>query len=515
MEAFSNTPDAPEPKGHSNEPIAARLARLLAKAKGFPEVAGVYLMKDSGGKVLYVGKANCLPERVSSYFLGSTDLGLKKQPMLQLITDIEVIPCDGSWEALLMEARLVKDLKPYFNTRLLDDKTFPYLAITTRDEFPGVFVTRDPSAERFRHARLYGPFISGASLRHAVQLLQRVFQYRTCELDIDSTDPRNRSVRPCLLHSMAQCTAPCANRISPQRYREDINRFCRFLEGKRSVMLKELRAEMRKASDEKRFEEAAILRDQVQAIERLDERERRGDEAQYDWQPEVTISIQDPKLGCKSLQRTLGLSHEIQCVEAIDIAHLGGGETVGSLVCFVNGRPFKQRYRRFKIQTVGNDDYAAIREVVSRRYREEGKGSELYPDVILIDGGVGQLNAALDAFSEFETRPPFVVSLAKKEELIYVQRESEPIKLGRENLGLKMCQAIRDEAHRFAQHYHHLLVRKRLMPGDASTRKKVVDLPANTTQGKCKKLDKSKPQSSVTPARKSAKKTTPKRKPNS
>jgi excinuclease ABC subunit C len=271
---------------------------------------------------------------------------------------------------------------------------------------------------------------------------------------------------------MAQCTAPCANRISPQRYREDINRFCRFLEGKRSVMLKELRAEMRKASDEKRFEEAAILRDQVQAIERLDERERRGDEAQYDWQPEVTISIQDPKLGCKSLQRTLGLSQEIQCVEAIDIAHLGGGETVGSLVCFVNGRPVKQRYRRFKIQTVANDDYAAIREVVSRRYREEGKGSELYPDVILIDGGVGQLHSALDAFAEFETKPPFVVSLAKKEELIYVQRESEPIRLGRENLGLKMCQAIRDEAHRFAQHYHHLLVRKRLLP-DAQTGRKV------------------------------------------
>jgi excinuclease ABC subunit C len=521
VEAFQNTPNSPVPEGHSNESNAARLARLLAKAKAFPEVAGVYLMKDAGGKVLYVGKANCLPERASSYFLGSTDLGPKKQPMLELITDIEMIPCEGSWEALLMEARLVKDLKPHFNTRLLDDKTFPYLAITTRDEFPGVFVTRDPASERFRTARLYGPFISGASLRHAVQLLQRVFQYRTCDLDIDSTDPRNRSVRPCLLHSMAQCTAPCANRISPQRYREDINRFCRFLEGKRSVMLKELRAEMRKASDEKRFEEAAILRDQVQAIERLDERERRGDEAQYDWQPEVTISIQDPKLGCKSLQRTLGLSHEIQCVEAIDIAHLGGGETVGSLVCFVNGRPFKQRYRRFKIQTVANDDYAAIREVVSRRYREEGKGSELYPDVILIDGGVGQLNSALDAFAEFETKPPFVVSLAKKEELIYIQRESEPLKLGRENLGLKMCQAIRDEAHRFAQHYHHLLVRKRLIPDGTSSSKKVLKRPLKATQVVSKKtinsantsLPKSESASEKKSPNPSAKKTSRKPKP--
>ncbi|MCE9618782.1 MAG: UvrB/UvrC motif-containing protein [Planctomycetes bacterium] len=429
-------------------------------------------MKDAEGKVLYVGKANCLPDRISSYFIESADLGLKKQPMLEAVEDVEVIPCEGEWEALLMEARLVKDLKPRFNTLLLDDKTFPYLAVTTRDEFPGVYITRDPSAPRFRGAKLYGPFTSGGSLRHAVHFLQRVFQYRTCELDIRADDPRNRSFRPCLLHSMAQCTAPCANRVSRERYREDINRFCRFLEGKRSVMLRELRQEMLKASQENRYEEAAILRDQVQSIERLDERERRGDEPEYDWQPEVTISVQDPKTGCKSLQRALGLSQEIQCVEAIDIAHLGGGETVGSLVCFVNGRPFKERYRRFRIQTVANDDYAAIREVVSRRYREEGRGSELYPDVILIDGGAGQLGAALDAFGEFESKPPFVVSLAKKEELIYVQRESEPMKLGRDNPGLKLCQAIRDEAHRYAQHYHHLLVRKRLMPEGAAPRKK-------------------------------------------
>ncbi len=468
-----------DPPADSSEPVPARLKRLLAKARALPAVAGVYLMKDAEGRVLYVGKANCLPDRVASYFLNSSELGLKKQPMLELIDDIEVIPCEGSWEALLMEARLVKDLKPRFNTLLLDDKTFPYLAVTTRDEFPGVYITRDPAAPRFRGAKIYGPFTSGGSLRHAVHFLQRVFQYRTCELEIRSDDPRNRSFRPCLLHSMEQCTAPCANRISPQRYREDINRFCRFLEGKRSVMLKELRQEMLKASQESRYEEAAVLRDQITAIGRLDERERRGDEAEYDWQPEVTISAQDPAAGCRSLQRALGLSQEIRCVEAIDIAHLGGGETVGSLVCFVDGRPFKERYRRFRIRTAANDDYAAIREVVSRRYREEGRGSELYPEVILIDGGTGQLSAALDAFAEFEAQPPFVVSLAKKEELIFVQRESEPLKLGRENPGLKLCQAIRDEAHRFAQHYHHLLSRKRLLPQEPPPPRKTRRAPRN------------------------------------
>jgi excinuclease ABC subunit C len=165
----------------------------------------------------------------------------------------------------------------------------------------------------------------------------------------------------------------------------------------------------------------------------------------------------------ESLRRTLGITESIRCLEAIDIAHLQGGETVGSKVCFVDGRPFKNEYRRFKIKSVesGNDDYASIREVVSRRYREAGAGHELYPDVILIDGGLGQLHAAMEAFEQLDVRPPMVISLAKKEELIYTQAKSEPIRLGRENPGLRLCQAIRDEAHRFAQHYHHILRRKK------------------------------------------------------
>jgi excinuclease ABC subunit C len=173
--------------------------------------------------------------------------------------------------------------------------------------------------------------------------------------------------------------------------------------------------------------------------------------------------IIEPEKALASLQRTLGLEEPIRCMEAIDIAHLQGDETVGSKVCFIDGRPFRSEYRRFRIKSVQNDDYAAIREVVSRRYREAGTGQELYPEVILIDGGLGQLHAALEAFETLDVRPPMVISLAKKEELIYVQRESEPIRLGRENPGLRLCQAIRDEAHRFAQHYHHILRRKRTM----------------------------------------------------
>ncbi len=449
---------------------SSRIVRLSEKARGLPKVPGVYLMKDQAGVVLYVGKASVLPNRVSSYFQASADHGHRKNTMLPLIEDFDVLECEGEWEALLLESRLVKDIRPRFNERLVDDKTFPYLVVTVRDEFPGVFATRNPADDRFKGGKVFGPFTSAHALRQAVQLLQRVFKYRTCDLDIRSDDPRNRSFRPCLLHSIGQCTAPCANRVSPANYRADIDRFLRFLDSKRSQMLRELREEMEEEAAARRFERAAVVRDQIRAIERLDERERRRDaDGAFDWQPEVTSFVHDPSKGVRSLQKTLGVDEPIRCMEAIDIAHLAGGETVGSKVCFIDGRPFKDGYRRFKIRSVDNDDYMAIREVVSRRYREAGGGHELYPDVILIDGGLGQLHAALEAFEELDVKPPMVISLAKKEELIHVQERGEPIRLGRENLGLKLCQAIRDEAHRFAQHYHHVL-RSKTMFDDSGGR---------------------------------------------
>ncbi|MDZ4830756.1 MAG: UvrB/UvrC motif-containing protein [Phycisphaerae bacterium] len=452
--------------------VGSRLGGLLLKARGLPKVPGVYLMKEASGHVIYVGKASVLPNRVASYFLPSTDLGFKKQPLLDAVVDFDVIPCEGEWEALLLESRLIKDTKPRFNAKLTDDKTFPYLVVTLRDEFPGVYITREPTDERFRGAKIFGPFTSVASLRHAVQLMQRVFQYRTCELEIRSDDPKNRHFRPCLLHAIRQCTAPCANRVTPERYRADIERFLRFLNGKRSQMLRELRDEMATAAGELRFEAAATLRDQIRAIEKLDERERRTGSAQFDWQPEVTMFAGDPAAALRSLQRAIGLDSAVRCMEAIDIAHLDGNETVGSKVCFIDGRPFKDGYRRYKVKSVDNDDYMAIREVVSRRYRDAGAGQELYPDVILIDGGLGQLHAALEAFAQLEIKPPMVISLAKKEELIYVQEKSEPIRLSREHLGLRLCQAIRDEAHRFAQHYHHLLRTQRVIGEPGGKRKK-------------------------------------------
>jgi len=209
-----------------------------------------------------------------------------------------------------------------------------------------------------------------------------------------------------------------------------------------------------------------VLRDQVEAIQRLDERASTSDQ----WQPETEIGYIDPKKGCESLARALGIDKEIRCVEGFDIAHLQGNETVASKVCFIDGRPFKQEYRRYRIKSFqnlpggrANDDYASMREVISRRYRNAGEGNELYPDVIMIDGGLGQLHAALEAFEQLEIKPTMVVSLAKKEELIYQQGSKDPIRLGRNNPGLRLLQQVRDEAHRFAQHYHHILRRKKTL----------------------------------------------------
>ena len=431
--------------------------KLADFAKSLPDVPGVYLMRMKNESLLYIGKARSLQKRVGSYFLTSADLGPWKQGMLQEIDHIETIACETEWEALLLEARLIKAHRPKYNTLQLDGKTYPYLAVTMKDDFPGIFITRTPSDLEFNGAKLFGPFTSAGALHQSMHMLQAVFKFRTCPLTIREDNPENKFFRPCLLHAINRCTAPCANKISKEAYRADIDGFLRFLTSKRSVMVRELRLRMEKASKNKEYEEAAAIRDQIEALAKLDDRGSND----VEWQSEVTVFAQDPTAGMRKLQKALGASGEMRFVEAFDIAHLQGGETVAAKVSFVDGRPHKEGYRRYKIQTATNDDYMAIREVISRRFREAGNGQEMYPDLIVIDGGKGQLSAAMEAFAQFEKQPTLVISLAKKEELIYRVNNSEPIKLGRNNEGLKLVQAIRDEAHRFAQHYHHYLRNKK------------------------------------------------------
>ena len=228
---------------------SGRRAELSARARQLPDEPGVYLFKDGSGEVLYVGKASSLRHRVGSYFTNSTDLGPRKQPMLDRIDQIEVIEAQGDWEALLMEARLIKDIRPRYNILLKDDKSYPYLVVTTRDTFPGVYVTRTPQDSAFKGGRVFGPFSSSGSLREAVQVMQRIFRFRTCHLEIEEGAEANRHFRPCLLHAIEMCSAPCADRIDSKSYRTDVDRLVRFMGSQRRSVLKELREAMEEASN--------------------------------------------------------------------------------------------------------------------------------------------------------------------------------------------------------------------------------------------------------------------------
>ena len=424
------------------------------KVKTFPTAPGVYLMKDAQGVVLYVGKAKNLRNRASHYFTKAAAEDSRTADLVKVIADVDYLETDTEVDAILLEARLVKDVQPRFNVELKDDKTFPYLQIRVREDFPRVEFTRKP---RRKGVKLYGPFTSAKSLRQAMQVLQRIFQFRTCSLDIKENDSRWRWFRPCLLHSIRQCTAPCNFRVTREEYRKQIRSLRMVMEGKKERLIAEMEKEMLAASAALLFEKAARLRDDIAALRKLAQR----GEVDRDPQPEV-FPI-DPKKGLHGLRKVLGLEKTPRTIEGVDIAHLSGEDTVASLVSFIDGLPFKPGYRRYKIQTVeGVDDFASIREVVTRRFRRLSDQEELFPDILLIDGGKGQLNAAREAFVALNLEPPTLISLAKREEEIYRPGDSEPIRLSRHSAALRLVQYVRDEAHRFAQHYHHILRRKKL-----------------------------------------------------
>lgn len=450
-------PELPQPEQPStlDEDAACAGHKAADRVRQFPQTPGVYLMKDSAGRVIYVGKAKNLRARAGSYFLKAAVEDRRTAELVREIADVDFIEAESEVDALLVEARLIKDVQPKFNQDLKDDKTFPYLEITTREDFPRVEFTRTPHE---RGTKLYGPFAGAGSLRGAMQVLQKIFKFRTCSLDIDETDEKWRWYRPCLLASIDQCSAPCNLRISKEEYRRDIQRLRMFLEGNKRKLLDEMKDEMRAAAAALQFEKAARLRDEIHMLETLDER----GELETHVQPEVFFV--DPKKGLAGLQRVLKLDAAPRTIEGVDIAHLGGGETVASLVQFIDGLPFKPNYRRYKIRDVqGVDDYASIREVVARRFQRLHDESEMFPDLLLIDGGKGQLSAAQGVFQELDIAPPKMLSLAKREEEVFVVGHDEPLVLSRHSFALRLLQCVRDEAHRFAQHYHHILRRKSML----------------------------------------------------
>ncbi len=437
---------------------------LKKKVAAFPRKPGVYLMKDDRGRVLYVGKASDLRDRASSYFReGSSDERLQLPLLLKEAADIECLEAESEVDALLMEARLIKDIQPKYNIDLRDDKSFPYLEITRHEDFPRARITREPK----RGNRLFGPFVDVKGIRQALPLIQRVFRFRTCKLDILEGEASRRWFRPCLLYSIRCCTAPCAAHVSKADYARQIDELVRFLSGKQTNLKRDLAARMKAASDALDFEKAAQCRDEIAALEALSMRPLRGD------YPAADVLTVDPQEGLRDIEQAFELDYTPRSVEGIDVANLSGEESVGSLVSFIDGRPFKSGYRRFRIRSVsGVDDYAMIREVVGRRFSRLKEEGEPMPDVLLIDGGAGHLASALSVLDAIGVRPMLVAGLAKEEEEIYLPGRAEPVKLERRSPALRLLMHVRDEAHRFAQHYHHLLRRKRTFGVDDKPRRR-------------------------------------------
>ena len=433
-------------------------ALLADKLQSLPDGPGCYLFKDASGRVIYVGKAKSLRKRVVQYFQLRGGHTVFTTRLAQEAADLETMDTDSEVEALLLENQLIKELQPRLNVRLKDDKNFPLVAVT-REEFPRVFITRD------RHTPdvdFYGPFISATDLYRAYNFLMRVFRFRVCDLDLHEGDPKRASFRPCLNFHIKRCSAPCTTRITAAAYGDDIRALRAFITGRgKATVIADLTARMREAAGTLRFEDAAHCRDQLKALDRLKERGRLKD---YD---DAAAPAIDLVAGLSRLQEILGLPGPPRVIEGFDLAHLQGTHVVAGLVQFVSGVPNKDGYRRFRVRgelddhDPGNNDFAGMREVVGRRYRRLRDEGAALPDLVLIDGGHGQVANAIGACRELGVEPPCLVGLAKRAETI-IRSDGSEIALPKRDAGLRLLMYVRDEAHRFCRRYFHLLQRKAL-----------------------------------------------------
>ncbi|MDR0868470.1 MAG: excinuclease ABC subunit UvrC [Planctomycetota bacterium] len=426
---------------------------LLKKALALPEEPGVYVMKDAGGKEIYVGKAKNLKRRVSSYFR-PTPHETKTVALVENVRDFDYAVMPSEIEALLLESRLIKDLQPKYNLMLKYNEIYPYIEITWGEDFPRVFVTRRKDHEQSRY---FGPFVGAGDLRASLNQLQKIFQFRLCKKELTPAGIAKRRERGCLNYHIGRCAGVCRGLLDRKNYRQRLGGLCRFLNGEKKDLLDDLQRELQTAAKNLQFENAAGLRDLIAGLRALNEY------PVIDETLAPPAPILDLPRGLAKLAEILRLDAAPRVIEGFDIANLQGGETVGSLVNFVDGQPNKDGYRRFKIKTVeGQNDFACLQEVIARRYGGGLMKTLPLPDIVLIDGGKGQLNAVAETFSALAVAPKVLLSLAKREELIFRQG-GEPLRLAKRNPALRLLMHIRDEAHRFAQHYHHILRRKAVL----------------------------------------------------
>jgi excinuclease ABC subunit C len=416
---------------------------LKAKVRALPERPGVYLMKDRLGRILYVGKAKSLKKRVSSYFQHGRARAIaqpKIRALIGLIHDFDIIEVRSEPEALLLEGRLIKQWKPRYNTDFTDDKRFLLVRVDPAPELPRFVLTRIRKDPRSRY---FGPFAHSGLLRKTLAQLRRQFGV----LLGDSLPQKLPDGRWQLYDDVRQEIYGHENIVDPADYRLRVDAACAFLEGKSREWLETLRGEMQAAAEKQLYEKAAELRDVIAALEGTLQRTRR-------FERDRTLLRGDTD-ALLSLQASLRLSAPPAHMECFDISHISGTFVVASMVHFTDGRPDKDHYRRFRIKSfIGNDDFRAMEEVVGRRYRRLAEENKPRPDLVVIDGGRGQIGAALKAFIAIGVEPPALIGLAKKHETIIFPDERAPLNLPIDDPGLNLLQRLRDEAHRFANTYN-------------------------------------------------------------
>src|SRR5208282_4195205 len=457
------------------------MTELLRKKIGaLPHKPGIYLMRDRFGTVIYVGKALNLRKRVSQYFQSSRRMGwdLKFNALVEAIHDFDFHVVRSGPEAYLLEGKLIKEFHPRYNVSFRDDKRFLMLKVNLNDPIPNFTFTR---LKKDDGARYFGPFANSGALRSTLALARRQFNLRGCRV----FTPGEADYKHCLYAHLKYCTAPCVGNVTREQYLEQVRAACDFLEGQCREMQSQLEAEMKKAAAAHNFERAAELRDLIRDLDETWKRTEKFERVPYT----LPLSIH-PQNDLAELAKVLDLPKPPQRIEGFDISNISGTFAVASLVSFKNGRPDRANYRRFKIKTVeGQDDFASMAEVVKRRYSrllresrgknedgglriEDGKGrarpsSILHlpsslPDLILIDGGKGQLNAACAELKKLGLDKIPVIGLAKEFEEIYRPGESKPLRPGLDHPAVKLLQRIRDECHRVANSYNAQLRIKRI-----------------------------------------------------
>ena len=567
-----------------------REEHIEAQIKELPDKPGVYQMKDETGDIIYVGKAKSLRKRVRSYFRKANHT-FKTKIMIDHIDDFDYIVTDTEVEAYILEANLIKKYQPKFNIRLKDDKSYPYIKVTTNEDFPRVFKTRVVKNDGNKY---FGPFADVNAIYKTINVLKDLFSLRTCKREINEGETYDR---PCLNYHIDKCHGPCIGEISKKEYNELIDKVLMFLSGRQTELIDKIEEKMYKASDNNDFENAAKYRDQMEALKEVTRQQKvmsasakdqdimavaQGEEDQacvqlllvrngrlmgqehfilegvaeenveqimgsflqqyYEQAPQIPdevllnteidsaellaqrlrqkkgrkVKVQKPVQGdkkrliemamrnakqnlkkeeirekyrkkqteqaIKELQAELEMDSSPEHIEGFDISNIQGRDSVASLVVFKGGTPSKQDYRRFKIKTVeGADDFASMQEVIERRYNRLLKEDRKLPDLILIDGGKGQLSAAYEILEKLDLKDQPVIGLAKKEEEIFKPNKSEPIIISHRSPALQLLQRVRDEAHRFAVSYHRKLRSRRLthslldkIPGVGPKRRKAL-----------------------------------------